>query len=250
VIDTHCHLDYCEPPVAELVGRARAAGVRRMATVATNGASIRHAIAAAEDHDEVVAIVGRHPHETAGFDELALDEIEGVAAHPRVRAIGETGLDYYRDHAPRRDQRRAFEAQLDLAARVELPVVIHTRAAEEDTFALLREHAAGLPAVILHCFSAPDRLDECVERGYLCSFAGNVTYPKATDLQNAARRVPSELLLVETDSPYLAPQPVRGKPNEPANVAHTARFVAELREVAYEELERTVDANAERVFGP
>jgi TatD DNase family protein len=250
VIDSHCHLDACEPPVAELVERARAAGVGRMATVGTDGASIRHALTAAEDNDEVVAIVGRHPHETTGFDELALEEIERAATHPRARAIGETGLDYYRDHAPRGDQRRAFEAQLELAARVGLPVVIHTRAAEDDTFALLREHSASLPAVILHCFSAPERLEECVERGYVCSFAGNVTYPKATDLQAAARALPDELLLVETDSPYLAPQPVRGKPNEPANVAHTARFVAELRGVDYGELERLVDANAERVLGP
>jgi TatD DNase family protein len=250
VIDTHCHLDACEPPVAELVGRARAAGVDRLATVGMNGPSIRHALTAAEDHEEVVAIVGRHPHEAAGFDELALEEIERAAAHPRARAIGETGLDYYRDHAPRGDQRRAFEAQLEVAARVGLPVVIHTRAAEDDTFALLREHSGSLPAVILHCFSAAERVEECVERGYLCSFAGNVTYPKATDLQAAAREVPSDLLLVETDSPYLAPQQVRGKPNEPANVAYTARFVADLRGVDYDELERAVDANAERVLGP
>jgi len=250
VIDTHCHLDACEPPVAELVGRARAAGVGRLATVGMNGPSIAHALMAADDHEEVVAIVGRHPHETAGFDDLALEEIERAAVHPRARAIGETGLDYYRDYAPRADQHRAFEAQLELAARAELPVVIHTRAAEDDTFARLREHAGSLPAVILHCFSAPDRLEECVERGYLCSFAGNVTYPKAADLQVAARELPSELLLVETDSPYLAPQPVRGRPNEPANVTHTARFVAELRGVPYQELEQVVDANAERVLGP
>jgi TatD DNase family protein len=249
VFDTHCHLDFCEPPVAELVERARAAGVTRLATVGTDPASTEQALAAAGEHEEVVAIVGRHPHETTGFDESALDAIERAAAHPRARAIGETGLDYYRDHAPREDQRRAFEAQLELAARLGLPVAIHTRAAEDDTFAILREHAPALPAVILHCFSAADRVEECVERGYLCSFAGNVTYPKATDLHAAARAVPAELLLVETDSPYLSPQPVRGKPNEPANVAHTARFVAELRGVEYEELERTVDANAERVFG-
>ena len=250
MIDTHCHLDACEPPVAELVGRARAAGVGRLATVGMNGPSIAHALMAADDHEEVVAVVGRHPHETAGFDDLALEEIERAAAHPRARAIGETGLDYYRDYAPRADQHRAFEAQLELAARAELPVVIHTRAAEDDTFARLREHAGSLPAVILHCFSAPDRLEECVERGYLCSFAGNVTYPKAADLQVAARELPSELLLVETDSPYLAPQPVRGRPNEPANVTHTARCVAELRGVPYEELEQVGDGNAERVFGP
>ena len=178
-----------------------------------------------------------------------LEAIERAAADSRARAIGETGLDYYRDYAPRDDQRRAFEAQLELAARAGLPVVIHTRAAEDDTFAVLREHAPALPAVVLHCFSAPERLAECVERGYLCSFAGNVTYPKAADLQDAARELPAELLLVETDSPYLSPQPVRGKPNEPANVVHTARYVAELRGVSYEELERTVEANAARVFG-
>jgi TatD DNase family protein len=249
MIDTHCHLDACEPPDAELVARAREAGVTRIATVGTNGASIRRALSAADAHDGVIAIVGRHPHDTTGFDAASLAEIERAAAGPGARAIGETGLDYYRDHAPRADQRRAFEAQLELAGRLEMPAVIHTRAAEDDTFAVLREHARQVPAVILHCFSAPGRLDECVEHGYFCSFAGNVTYPKATDLQRAARDVPAELLLVETDSPYLAPQPRRGRPNEPANVAHTARFIGELRGVSYEELERLVEANAARVLG-
>jgi TatD DNase family protein len=248
VIDTHCHLDACEPPDGLLVERAREAGVTRIATVGTDGPSIERALGAAHAHDQVVAIVGRHPHETTGFDAAALEEIERAAAAQQARAIGETGLDYYRDHAPRADQRRAFEAQLELAGRLGLPVAIHTRAAEEDTFAMLREHAAGIPSVIMHCFSSPGRIAECVERRYLCSFAGNVTYPKATDLQRAAREVPAELLLVETDSPYLSPQPVRGKPNEPANVPHTARFVARLRDVSYEELERTVESNAARVF--
>ena len=249
MVDTHCHLDFCEPPDAELLARARAAGVRRVATVGVDGPSIRRALAAANANPDVAAIVGRHPHETTGFGPADLEEIERAAAEPPARAIGETGLDYYRDHAPHEDQRRAFQAQLELAGRLGLPVAIHTRAAEEDTFALLREHAGDLPAVILHCFSAPERLEECVERGYLCSFAGNVTYPKATELQEAARRVPEELLLVETDSPYLAPQPLRGKPNEPAHVTHTARRVAELRGVSYEDLERAVEANAARVFG-
>jgi TatD DNase family protein len=248
VVDTHCHLDVCEPPVEELVARAAAAGVERIATVGMNPASIDAALAAAREHDEVVAIVGRHPHEAEGFGDADLEQIEHAAADDRARAVGETGLDYYRDHAPREDQRRAFEAQLELAGRLGLPVAIHTRAAEDDTFARLREHASET-TVILHCFSAPDRLEECVERGYLCSFAGNVTYPKASDLQAAARELPDELLLVETDSPFLAPQPLRGKPNEPANVRHTAEFVAELRGVGYAELERTVEANAARVFG-
>ena len=250
MVDSHCHLDACDPPDAELVARARAAGVARLATVGTDGASIARALDAASAHDEVIAIVGRHPHETEGFGAADLEEVESAAAHPRARAIGETGLDYFRDYAPRDHQLRGFEAQLGLAARVGLPVVIHTRAAEDDTFAVLREHASVLRAVILHCFSAPERLDECVERGYLCSFAGNVTYPKATDLQAAVRELPAELLLVETDSPYLAPQPLRGKPNEPAHVTYTARFVAELRDESYEALERTVDANAERTLGP
>jgi len=233
VIDTHCHLDHCEPPSVELVERARAGGVNRIATVGMNAGSIERALEASAEHDEVFAIVGCHPHEAAGFGATQLEEIERAAAAPKARAIGETGLDYYRDHAPRDDQRRAFEAQLELAGRVRLPVAIHTRAAEDDTFAVLREHAERLPAVILHCFSAPDRLEECVERGYLCSFAGNVTYPKATDLQQAAREVPADLLLVETDAPFLSPQPVRGKPNEPANVVHTAGHLAALRGVSY-----------------
>jgi TatD DNase family protein len=249
VIDTHCHLDACEPPDAELVARAREAGVGRIATVGTNPESVEAALSAAREHPEVAAIVGRHPHETEGFCGADLEELERAASSPEAVALGETGLDYYRDYAPRDDQRRAFVAQLELAARLGLPVAIHTRAAEDDTFALLREHSSAVPAVILHCFSAPERLDECVERGYLCSFAGNVTYPKATDLQAAARALPGELLLVETDAPYLSPQPLRGKPNEPANVATTARFVAELRGVSYEELERTVEANAGRVLG-
>jgi TatD DNase family protein len=249
VIDTHCHLDHCEPPDAELVERARAAGLTRLATVGTSPASVERALEAAKTHEDVFAIVGLHPHNTEGFDPAGLDEVERAAANPKVGALGETGLDYYRDYAPRDDQLRAFEAQLELAARLSLPVAIHTRAAEDDTFAILREHAAALPAVILHCFSAPERLDEVVERGYLCSFAGNVTYPKATDLQRAAAELPEELMLVETDSPYLSPQTLRGKPNEPANVVHTAHHVAGLRGLSYEELERSVERNAARVLG-
>jgi TatD DNase family protein len=248
VVDTHCHLDSCKPPDSELVERARVVGVTRVATVGMHNESIERALAAAHDFDDVVAIVGRHPHYAEGFGDGDLAAIERAAADPRVRAIGETGLDYFRNHAPREDQRRAFEAQIDLAARVGLPLVIHTREAEQDTFALLRERASQL-TVILHCFSAPSRLEECVERGYLCSFAGNVTYPKAVELQAAARELPEELLLVETDSPYLSPQPLRGKPNEPANVVATAEFVAKLRGISYEQLDAAVERNAARVFG-
>jgi TatD DNase family protein len=247
VIDSHCHLDHCEASDAELVERAHAAGVRRIATVGTNAESAGRALEAARAYEGVFAIVGRHPNESEGFGDADLEPIDSAAADPAVRAIGETGLDYYRDYAPRDDQRRAFEAQIDLARRHDLPLVIHTRAAEDDTFAVLRDRAEGL-TVVLHCFSAPAHLDECVERGYVMSFAGNVTYPKATELQAAARDVPAELLMVETDAPFLAPQPVRGKPNEPANVVATAERVAELRGVPYEELEAVVEATAARVF--
>jgi TatD DNase family protein len=249
VVDTHCHLDSCKPPDEELVANARAAGVTRLGTVGMNNASIERALVAANAHDEVFAIVGRHPNEATGFDpNRDMEPIERAATDPQVRAIGETGLDYFRDYAPHDDQRIAFEAQIDLARRLGLPLVIHTRAAEDDTLALLADQADGL-TVVMHCFSMPDRLDECLERGYVCSFAGNVTYSKATDLQEAAKRVPDDLLMVETDSPYLAPQPVRGKPNEPANVTYTAEHVAELRGVSYAELNATVERTAARVFG-
>jgi TatD DNase family protein len=243
VVDTHCHLDLCEDGALE---RAREAGVNRIATIGMDSDSIRKALELAHSGDDVFAIVGRHPNSAAGFDDGALAEIEQAASDPRVRAIGETGLDYYRDRAPREDQRRAFEAQLDLAGRLGMPAVIHTRQAEADTFDVLRGFEG---AVVLHCFSSPDRVDECIERGWLCSFAGNVTYNKSRDLQRAAKRIPDELLLVETDAPFLSPQPVRGKPNEPGNVTHTARFVAELRGVSYEELDTLVDRNSARVFG-
>ena len=247
MVDTHCHLDACDPPAADLVARAGEAGVRRIATVGTDDASIGRAIDASRAHEEVAAIVGRHPHEATGFDESDVERLAVAARDPSAVAIGETGLDYYRDHAPRADQRRAFEAQIGLAAEVGLPLVIHTRAAEDDTFATLLERAGDL-TVVLHCFSAPDRLDECVERGYICSFAGNVTYPSATGLQAAARDLPEDRLLVETDSPYLSPQPVRGRPNEPANVVATAAFVAESRGTSYADLEALVERNAARVF--
>lgn len=248
MVDTHCHLDSCKDPDSELIARANAVGVSRLATIGMDGPTIERALTAAREHDGVVAVVGRHPHKTEGFGKADVEAIERAAADPLARAIGETGLDYFRDYAPREDQLCAFEAQLDIAARVDLPVVIHTRAAEDDTFRILAERAQGL-TVILHCFSAPDRLEECLERGYMCSFAGNVTYKNNQALQEAAAQLPSDRLLVETDSPYLSPVPLRGKPNEPANVVHTAEFVADLRGVSYAELDRTVEENARRLFG-
>jgi TatD DNase family protein len=248
MVDTHCHLDHCEAPVPHLVTRARQAGVDRVMAIGMNGDSCRHALAAADGHDEVFACIGRHPHESEGFDDAGLEELRELSAHAKARAIGETGLDYKRDYSPRPDQRRAFLAQIQLARELDRPLVIHTRFAADDTLDLLARHADG-QRVIIHCFSLTDRVEECVERGYYCSFAGNVTYPKATDLQRAATTVPDELLLVETDAPFLAPQPRRGKTNEPAFVTSTAEFVAELRGTSYEQLDQIVSDNSARLFG-
>jgi TatD DNase family protein len=255
VVDTHAHLGVCEPPNGELVGAARAAGVRRILTVGMDDASNRDAIATAEEHQDVLAAVGRHPNSAAGFDERDAAQIEALAGHERVVAVGETGLDYYRDRGPRDDQRRAFAAQIEIARRLGLPLVIHMRdpvgsdEAVAETFATLAAEASGV-TVVLHCFmAAPARVREAAERGWYCSFAGNVTYPKADGLREAARAVPEELLLAETDSPFLAPQNVRGKPNQPANVVAVGERLAGERGIGYAELEALVDANAAKVFG-
>jgi TatD DNase family protein len=248
VIDSHTHLHVCKPDDAELVAAAVAAGVDRMLTVGTNGATCREALLAAERFPQVLAAIGRHPNEATGFDDADAAELHALAEHPRCAAIGEIGLDYYRDYAPRADQRRAFEAQIELARAQGKPLVIHTRAAEDDTIDVLRSQAGGV-RVVMHCFSMPDRLEECVDEGWWISFAGNVTYPKAQELAAAAQRVPDELLLVETDAPYLTPQAVRKERNQPAYVVHTARFVAERRGIEYDELELLLARNAAGLFG-
>jgi TatD DNase family protein len=248
VIDSHTHLHVCSPDDAELVAAAVDAGVQRMLTVGTNGATCRAALQAAERFPQVLAAIGQHPNEAAGFDDGHLAELQALAQHPRCVAIGETGLDYFRDYAPRADQERAFLGQIELARAADKPLVIHTRAAEDDTIAMLRQHAGGLD-VILHCFSMPDRWEECAEQGWWFSFAGNVTYPKNLDLAFAAAKVPAERLLVETDAPYLTPQEVRKERNQPAFVELTARFVAQARGISYQELDEQVTANAAKLFG-
>jgi TatD DNase family protein len=248
VIDSHTHLDRGPAPEAELVAEAEAAGVRRILTIGMDAASCRAALAASETHDGVYAAIGRHPNEATGYDDAVTEELRELAAHPRCRAIGETGLDDYRDYAPRADQERAFGAQIEIAQELNKPLVIHTRAAEDDTVGTLAAHAQGLD-VVLHCFSMPARLDECLDHGWWISFAGNVTYPKAADLADAAIRTPLDRLLVETDAPYLTPQAVRKERNRPAYVVHTARFIAEQRGIAYDELDAAVEANAARLFG-
>ena len=238
MIDTHAHLGDDAP---EVLARARAVGVTRVIDVATTIAAARATLARAEQEDGVYACLGVHPHEAGEPGDL--DELRELLAHPKSVAVGETGLDYYRDYAPREAQQKLFDAQLALARDTGKPVVIHTRAADDDTRARLLKHDGP---VVLHCFSSPDLLDAALERGWHISFAGNLTYKNAYDLRAAARRVPADKLLAETDSPYLAPQPMRGKRNEPAYVAHTYDFLAELHG---EPIRDQIVANAEAVFG-
>ncbi len=257
MIDSHAHLGSCKPPSAELVADAKRVGVQRILTVGMDEESNVEAVQLAREHEGVFAAVGRHPNSAEGFDQAAAEAIEELAAEDVVRAVGETGLDFYRDRSSEGDQVRAFEAQIGIARRAALPLVIHVRdsagpgsgRAVADCFELLAAEAEGID-VILHCFSATaERAEEAAERGWHVSFAGNVTYPRSEELRTAAAIVPESLLLVETDSPYLSPQAVRGKSNQPANVTHTAEVVAEARGIDYGRLDEIVSENAARLFG-
>ena len=244
MIDTHAHIDHEE--AGEVLARARRAGVDRVIAIATTAAGARDALHMADAHEGLFAALGIHPHEAGGEEADRLEELRALLDHPRAVAVGETGLDYYRDYAPRDAQAALFERQLALARDTGKPVVVHTRAADADTVMHLRRFDG---TVILHCFSSAALLETALERRYYVSFAGNVTYKNAYDLRAAARAVPADLLLVETDSPYLAPQAVRGTRNEPANVVHTLEALASARGEDAAALTAQIDANATAAFG-
>jgi TatD DNase family protein len=246
LIDTHAHLDACDGHPGAVLERAREAGVTRVVTVGTGIESSRLALALADREVGVYATVGIHPHDAGTSAASRLEELRELLGHQRAVAVGETGLDHYRDYAPHDAQLRLFEDHLALAADVGLPVVIHTRAASRETAEVLADFTGD---VVLHCFSEPELLEVALDRGYYVSFAGNVTYANAVDLREAARAVPEDRLLAETDCPYLAPQPVRGRRNEPAYIAHTFEALAALRGVRRDHLVSVVDANADRLFG-
>ena len=245
MIDTHAHLDACADRPSALLRRARAVGIDRIITVGTGIDSCRIALELTERHEEVFAALGIDPHQATDHEASRVGELRDLLDHERVVAVGETGLDYYRDSSARDRQRKLFEAQLALASELDKPVVIHTRDADRDTADAL----AGFEGtVVMHCFSSPGLLKTVVDRGYYVSFAGNVTYPKANDLRSAAAQVPAERILAETDSPYLAPQARRGRPNEPANVVLTVATLAEVRHEDADELGAQIDANASAAF--
>jgi TatD DNase family protein len=243
VIDTHAHLDALDDP-GGAVDRARGADVTRIISIGTDPASWARTLELAEAHDGVYMVAALHPHEaTPTFEVSALSRL---LEHPKVVGVGETGLDYYRDYAPRDAQAKLFIYQLGLAKKAKLPVVIHNRAADDDTVSILTQWFEG--TVVLHCFSSHALLDTAVERGWYVSFAGNVTYKNAADLRHAARRVPSDRLLAETDCPYLTPQAVRGETNEPAFVVHTLEVLADVRDEDPNTLAAQIDANASAAF--
>jgi len=244
--DTHAHLDACAEPAEVLLSRAREAGVERVVAIGSGLDSCRETLAIAARETGVFAALGVHPHQAADEDARGLAELRELLGDARAVAVGEIGLDFYRDYAPRDRQREVFARQLELAAELEKPVVVHTRSADDETAAALD----GFPGtVVLHCFSSPALLPVALDRGYYVSFAGNVTYPKAEELREAARAVPSDRLLAETDSPYLAPQPRRGRPNEPANVVHTIATLADARGEDTAATAALLDANAAAAFG-
>ena len=244
MIDTHAHLDALDDPAAA-IERARAAGVTRIISIGTDPISWARTLELAEAHDDVFMVAGLHPHE-ATLD-VDLDGLPRLLEHPKVVGLGEIGLDYYRDYAPRDAQAKLFVYQLGLARKAGLPVVIHNRAAEEDTSSILRQWFDG-GIVVLHCFSSPSLLEEAIERRWYVSFAGNVTYKNAPELREAARVVPAELLLAETDCPYLTPQAVRGQTNEPAYVMQTLAVLADARSEDPAGLGAQIESNAARAF--
>jgi len=252
MIDSHCHLNYkgLVEDQAGMIARARAAGVTAMLNISTREREWDAVIGLAEYEDDVWASVGIHPHEADDHTGIDTARLVGIAAHPKVVAIGETGLDYYYEHSDRVQQQTSFRVHIDAARQTGLPVIVHTREAEDDTAAILREEAErGAFSGVIHCFTASDAFaDIALDLGFYISISGIVTFRNARALQETARRIPGERLLIETDSPFLAPVPHRGKVCEPAFVADTARMLAELRGVSVEELGEQTSRNFYDLF--
>jgi len=253
LVDSHCHLDdeRFTGDREEVIARASASGVAWLLTIGTGDGppELDCAVRIAERHERVLATVGVHPHDAVKADESTIERLQALLGHPKVVGLGEIGLDYFHNFSPPERQRELFEAQLRLAAAAGKPVIIHTREAWDDTFALLDRHFDRRRGGVMHCFTGGvEEAERCLELGFHLSFAGMVTYPKATGIQAAAKVTPRDRLLVETDSPYLAPVPHRGKRNEPAFVVNTVRRLAELRGETVEEVAEAATRNFSVVF--
>lgn len=257
VVDSHCHIDgerYDEDREA-VIGRAVEAGVVAMLNIGTGsptGTSFEDTVALAQDNEAVYAAVGIHPHDASEYDKSTEDRLIALTGNAKVLAWGEIGLDFYYDHSPREIQAKVFVRQLSVARELNLPVIIHTRDANRETLDILLRECSdpGFRGGIMHCFGGtPDMALKLLDRGFLISFAGNVTFKNAEDLRIAARAVPLDKLLVETDCPYLTPEPYRGKRNEPSRVIDTVRFLADMHGLDPDDLARTTTRNFFEFFG-
>jgi TatD DNase family protein len=248
LIDTHAHLEMLEG-VPDVIERARDSGVERIIAVSSDLPSSKSSIEISKNFPEVFAAVGIHPHEASSLNDEIFSEIENLAAEQKVLAIGETGLDYHYMHSPREVQIYSFRKHIELAKRVCLPLVIHVRDAHEDVLKVLREENTRDMSAVIHCFTGDyQTARQYIDEGFYISFSGVITFKNAEDIREAVRKIPSEMMVVETDSPYLAPIPFRGKRNEPAYVTYVARKIAELRGISFEEVEEQTTTNAKNLF--
>ncbi len=252
LVDSHCHLDfpYLSDQLEDVLERAKDAGIGTLVTICTRVRKFEQVLAIAEAHDHIFCSVGTHPHNADEERDIALDEIVSLSKHPKVVAIGEAGLDYHYDNAPRDDQEKGFRIHIAAARETGLPLVIHTRDADEDTSRILSEEMDKGPfGAVLHCFTAGHELArKGVELGLYVSFSGVLTFKKSDELRDIAASVPMDRVLVETDAPYLSPEPMRGRRNEPANVVHTAAKLAEVKGVSNEEIARVTTDNFYALF--
>jgi TatD DNase family protein len=248
LVDSHCHIDFAEPDQRQgVVDRARAAGVKTMLTIGTTADDLDDVVGIATSDPDIWATVGIHPHEAEKTPDSVIPRLAELAAHPKVVGIGETGLDFHYDHSPRDRQAEMFRAQCRVARKAGLPLIVHSRNADTETVEILRDE--GMSQGVIHCFSTSRALSEpALALGFYISISGIVTFKNAVELRDIVAEIPLDRLLIETDAPYLAPVPLRGKTNEPAFIVHTAAKVAELKSISMEELEQATSANFFRLF--
>ena len=251
LVDSHCHLNYEQlADTAGIIARAKEAGVGMFQTISTQRSDFAEVKALADQYPEIYCSIGIHPHEAEPHEDISEEELLEAADHPKVIGIGETGLDFYYEHSPREAQKALFKRHISVARKLDLPVIVHSRNADEDTVAILKEAYTEAPfRFLIHCFSSTKYLaEESVKIGGYISISGIITFKKSQDLRDIAKEVPLEYLLVETDSPYLAPEPFRGKPCEPAYTKFTAQRLADIKGVSLAEIEQVTTANFHRLF--
>ena len=250
MIDSHCHLNYIDKigTTKELVNEAHQIGVHTILNIGTDIESSKQSIEYAEQFDSIFATVGVHPHDAKNVDQNQLDQLKEMSSHKKVVAIGEIGLDYYRDHSPRDIQKKVFEQQLQLAVETKLPIVIHTREAFDDTLEIVKDYAFDIPSGVFHCFPGDiNQAEQVFELGFVISVGGVITYKNAS-MADVAQLAPLDKIILETDAPYLTPHPFRGKTNRPAYVKYTYEHLALLKELPFDQVEKTIDRTVQKLF--